>query len=387
MEKEQLEKKVEWLDAERRKALDTIAALETRLAKLESQPKQENQSKTLTSHKTRLDTYGKQLAELDKLLKSQQSAEKKDLQDVKKKTSQLEKSFTQENKSVNKLLQDFRQEILEIQSMQKSIHGHREQLAQLEGRIETVYESIQDVITGEQKRSQLAKSLEDASREDAERLTQMHAEVAALLTRLESTAKQNENLYNSHRKVEKRMDELHNAETTRRQEHEDAQQKLSLMQVENERSWKQWSQRLEAFEKQSAQIPQQLSSLESTEMAVKRAQRSFEDLIDKINRRINELNEIQRLGDQRFRQEWSTFQTDAQKRWSNFTLTQEEQQRERGRQYEKMGEQVQRMEDTLRELQDGLQHLNDQSERNLQALLELARDSLAENERFLSNSR
>ncbi|MBX3047918.1 MAG: hypothetical protein KIT46_07185 [Anaerolineales bacterium] len=387
MEKEQLEKKVEWLDAERRKALDTIAALEARLAKLESQPKQENQSKTLTSHKTRLDTYGKQLAELDKLLKSQQSAEKKDLQDVKKKTSQLEKSFAQENKSVNKLLQDFRQEILEIQSMQKSIHGHREQLAQLEGRIETVYESIQDVITGEQKRSQLAKSLEDASREDAERLTQMHAEVAALLTRLESTAKQNENLYNSHRKVEKRMDELYNAETTRRQEHEDAQQKLSLMQVENERSWKQWAQRLEAFEKQSAQIPQQLSSLESTEMAVKRAQRSFEDLIDKINRRINELNEIQRLGDQRFRQEWSTFQTDAQKRWSNFTLTQEEQQRERGRQYEKMSEQVQRMEDTLRELQDGLQHLNDQSERNLQALLELARDSLAENERFLSNSR
>ncbi|MCW5877792.1 MAG: hypothetical protein KIS80_02850 [Anaerolineales bacterium] len=387
MEKEQLEKKVEWLDAERRKALDTIAALEARLAKLESQPKQENQSKTLTSHKTRLDAYGKQLTELDKLLKSQQSAEKKEQQDLKKKTSQLEKSFAQENKSVNKLLQDFRQEILEIQSMQKSIHGHREQLAQLEGRIETVYESIQDVITGEQKRSQLAKSLEDASREDAERLTQMHAEVAALLTRLESTAKQNENLYNSHRKVEKRMDELYNAETTRRQEHEDAQQKLGLMQVENERSWKQWAQRLETFEKQAAQIPQQLSSLESTEMAVKRAQRSFEDLIDKINRRINELNEIQRLGDQRFRQEWSTFQTDAQKRWSNFTLTQEEQQRERGRQYEKMNEQVQRIEDTLRELQDGLQHLNDQSERNLQALLELARDSLAENERFLSNSR
>jgi hypothetical protein len=102
---------------------------------------------------------------------------------------------------------------------------------------------------------------------------------------------------------------------------------------------------------------------------------------------VNELGEIQRLGDQRFRQEWSTFQADSQKRWANFTLTHEEQQRENSRQRDKLGDQITALEDSVRDVQDGLQHLTDQSERNLQALLEMARDSLSENERFLSNQR
>jgi len=102
---------------------------------------------------------------------------------------------------------------------------------------------------------------------------------------------------------------------------------------------------------------------------------------------VNELSEIQRLGEQRFRQEWSTFQADAQKRWASFTLTNEEQLREETRQREKLVEQITTIEDSLREVQDTLQHLRDQSERNLQAVLEMARDSLAEHERFLSNQR
>ncbi|MCW5876182.1 MAG: hypothetical protein KIS85_04785 [Anaerolineales bacterium] len=388
MEKEQLQKKVEWLDAERRKAVDAQAAMEKRLAALEgNQSKRESSSKTLANYKTRLDAYDKQLAELEKLIKTQGAEQKKEVQGLSKQAQQLEKTFQQENKGVNKLLEDFRKEVNQLQAIQKSISGHREQLLQVEGRLETLGESIQDVITGEQKRAQLAQSLEQSSQEDAKRLTEMHAEVAALLTRLESAAKQSELVRVSQRKIEKRMDELQADEVERRQEHEKAMEKMSLAQIEYQNVWKEWGKRFEAVEQQSAQIGEQLNALEATELAVKRAQRSFDDLVDKISRRINELNEIQRLGDQRFRQEWSTFQADAQKRWSNFALTQEEQQRERSRQYEKLNEQVVRLEDTLRELQDSLQHLNDQSERNLQTLLEMARDSLAENERFLSNSR
>jgi undecaprenyl pyrophosphate synthase len=129
-----------------------------------------------------------------------------------------------------------------------------------------------------------------------------------------------------------------------------------------------------------------LKEFESTELALKRAQRAFDELVEKINRRVNELSEIQRLGDQRFRQEWSTFQADAQKRWSNFTLTHEEQQREGTRQQEKLTGQMAQLEDGLREVQDTLQHLSEQTERNLQNVLEMARDSLAEHERFLSSN-
>jgi membrane-associated HD superfamily phosphohydrolase len=139
---------------------------------------------------------------------------------------------------------------------------------------------------------------------------------------------------------------------------------------------------------QSGEVAERLKEFDNTEVALKRAQRAFDDLVEKINRRVNELSEIQRLGDQRFRQEWSTFQADGQKRWSDFTLTHEERQRESARQQEKMAAQVAQLENHLRDVQDNLQHLSEQSERNLQNLLEMARDSLAEHERFLnSNSR
>lgn len=388
MEKEQLEKKVEWLDTERRKALDAVSALEKRLATLEkSQPKQVASTKNLGAYKDRLEAAEESLSALEKSAKTHQAETKKEFQEFEKQRKQLEKVFQQEAKGLEKVLDDFRNEVGQLQSMQKNIGGHSDRLLVIDGRLESLHESIQGVITGEQQRAQLAKSLETASREDARKLAEMHAEVAALLTRLESAAKQTEAVNLTVRKVEKKVDELAAGEEERRTEHDAFLQRSALAESDRAHAWKDWSKRFEAVEAQSLQIAQQLKSIESTDLALKRAQRSFDELVEKIDRRVNELGEIHRLGDQRFRQEWSTFQADSQKRWSSFQLSNEEAQRESVRQREKLGAQVNQLEDSLRDVQDTLQHLNDQSERNLQTMLEMARDSLAENERFLSNSR
>ena len=387
MEKEQLEQKVEWLDAEHRKALDTIAALEKRLAAIEkTQTKRESSSKTLATYKARLDAFDASVADIEKRIKAQQAGNKKEIQTVDKQAKQLEKTFLQENKGLSKIMEDFRSEAGQLQALHKNINDHGEKITQAEGRLESLTESIQDVITGEQKRTQLAQSLERSSREDTQRLAEMHAEVAALLTRLESAAKQTEGIRLSQHKVENRVDQISAAEEERKKAHDDFLAKAALAQTDWQHQWKEWGKRFEAIEQQSSEVAVGLKEFESTELALKRAQRAFDELVEKINRRVNELSEIQRLGDQRFRQEWSTFQSDAQKRWSNFTLTHEEQQREGTRQQEKLTGQMAQLEDGLREVQDTLQHLSEQTERNLQNVLEMARDSLAEHERFLSSN-
>ncbi len=387
MEKEQLEKKVEWLDAEHRNALVSIVALENRLASMEkSQTKRESSSKTLATYKARLDAFDTNLADIEKQIKTQQAGNKKEIQTVDKQANQLEKTFLQENKGLSKIVEDFRKEVGQLQALQKNINDHGEKIRQTEGRIESLNESIQDIITGEQKRAQLAQSLEQSSREDTQRLAEMHAEVAALLTRLESAAKQTEGIRLSQNKVEKRVEEMSAAEEERKKAHDEFLTKAALAQSDWQHQWREWGKRFEAVEQQSGEVAERLKEFDNTEVALKRAQRAFDDLVEKINRRVNELSEIQRLGDQRFRQEWSTFQADAQKRWSNFTLTHEEQQRESTRQQEKLTGQMAQLEDGLREVQDTLHHLSEQSERNLQNLLEMARDSLAEHERFLSSN-
>ena len=337
MEKEQLEKKVEWLDVEHRKALGVIAALEKRLAAMEkTYTKHESSSKTLTTFKTRLDAFDKNLADFGKQIKTHQSEVKTEIQAFNKQAAHLEKNIQQENKGLNKIVDDFRKEGGQLQIIQKNLNGHMEKAKQVEAKFESLRESVQDVITGEQKRIQLAQSLEQSSREDTQRLAEMHAEVAALLTRLESAAKQTEGIRLSQNKVEKRVDEMSAAEEGRKKTHDDFLTKAALAQTDWQHQWKEWGKRFEAIERQSGEVAERLKEFDNTEVALKRAQRAFDELVEKINRRVNELSEIQRLGDQRFRQEWSTFQADAQKRWSNFTLTHEEQQREGSRQQEKL---------------------------------------------------
>ncbi|HEY4717476.1 MAG TPA: hypothetical protein VIH14_00525 [Anaerolineales bacterium] len=387
MEKEQLEKKVEWLDAEHRKALHTLAALEERFAAIEKlQTKREGSGETLASYKARMDVLEKGIADLEDQIKGHQAASKKEIQAVDKQAEHLEKAFLQENKGLAKIMEDFRNEVGQLQALHKNINNQGEKLEHAEGKIRSLTESVQDVIAGEQKRSQLSQSLEQSSREDTQRLSEMRAEVATLVSHLEAAAKQGEGMRLSQRKVESRLDQMSSAEEERKKAHDDFLMKATLAQTDWEHQWKEWGRRFDAIEQQSGEMATRLKEFESTELALKRAQRAFDDLVEKISRRINELTEIQRLGDQRFRQEWSTFQADGQKRWSNFALTHEEQQREGARQQEKLAGQVGELEDSLREVQDTLQYLSEQSERNLQTLLEMARDSLAEHERFLSSN-
>ena len=68
----------------------------------------------------------------------------------------------------------------------------------------------------------------------------------------------------------------------------------------------------------------QLQEWDAIQRAAKRAQESYEEIVQKFERRINEITEMQRLAEDRFRQEWVTFKADDQKRWTSFTLSQDE---------------------------------------------------------------
>jgi predicted negative regulator of RcsB-dependent stress response len=97
--------------------------------------------------------------------------------------------------------------------------------------------------------------------------------------------------------------------------------------------------------------------------------------------------EIQRLSEERFRQEWVAFKADDQKRWTNYTLTQEEQRGEVSRQYEKLTDRVTQLEDSLQEIQDLLRQMNEQTEKRLQSLLAVAHEWVSAYERSTGRTR
>jgi chromosome segregation ATPase len=214
----------------------------------------------------------------------------------------------------------------------------------------------------------------------------LQGEVSALRNRSDEYRGQFDLVTASLRKLEGRLGETL-AQDSERQEAQDAFiENQALRRVEFERTWKEWQSKIEKIDRQSSDVEKQFQSLDSTHSEVKRTIGSIEELQSRIERRINEITEVQRLAEERFRQEWVTFKADDQKRWTNYTLTQEEQRTELSRNLEKMGGQQADFDMSIQEVQDMIHQMTEETERRLQSLLTLAHDWVAAYERIAGNS-
>jgi hypothetical protein len=117
-----------------------------------------------------------------------------------------------------------------------------------------------------------------------------------------------------------------------------------------------------------------LASLEATHKAIKQSQAELDEVNLRFDRRINELTEMHRLNEERFRQEWLSFKSDDQKRWTNYQLTQEEQQQEDSRRLAKLIERVTAFEDTTQEVKESILLINEETDKQLKSFYSVFHD-------------
>ena len=271
--------------------------------------------------------------------------------------------------------------------LEKGIQARIEDENRLRRQIEETNERVELLRRDEDEYTRTYRLLEDGRRQDAKRLTDLQGEVAALRKQGDNQRGQLEILNSAQRKLDTRINELVTVEAERRDSMTNFLDKQALTQVERDRIWKDWQARFETIEKQATDIETQLLTLDATHRETKRAQVVLEELSQRVDRRLNEVTEIQRLSEDRFRQEWVTFKADDQKRWTNYTLTQEEQRSEFRRQFERMSEQITHLEDSLQELQDLLQQINELTEKRLQSLLASTHEWVSTFERTVGRAR
>jgi uncharacterized protein YoxC len=176
--------------------------------------------------------------------------------------------------------------------------------------------------------------------------------------------------------VETRIKDLLDAESERRESQTAFTEKVNIALVEQERVLKQWAERFEKMEQITEGIDEQLINLEEMKRSVKKSQDSLDEVTQRFERRINEITEVQRLNEDRFRQEWTTFKSDDQKRWSNYILSQEEQHREMNRGVDSLNEKVTELDDLFEGIKDKLDQLGEEELKRLQSLVKTLRDSI-----------
>jgi hypothetical protein len=392
MEVDQILKRVQWMDDERRKDKDAIAMLENRILALEgSLNASRQQVKELSSEVTRLGTVITRMDQFDANLLQQRVEAKKMVEEldreVKKRQEESEKVHRLEIKAVDTAVFDLRKELEPIPRLEKSILNRVEQETRLGRQIDEVKAKIETVRHSEEEYTRTYRLLEDGRRQDTKRINDILGEVTALRKRVDDQRGQVELVNNNLRKLETRLSELVTVEAERRDVQTAFLDKQSMLHVERDRTWKEWEARFQIVENQATEIEGQLQKLEITHRDAKRSQGILDELTQRVDRRINEITEVQRLAEDRFRQEWVTFKADDQKRWTNYTLTQEEHRNEINRSTEKQTERITQLEDSLQEEQDLFQQMDEHTAKRLQSLLAMVHEWVTAYERSTTRVR
>ena len=94
---------------------------------------------------------------------------------------------------------------------------------------------------------------------------------------------------------------------------------------------------------------------------------------------------MQRLAEDRFRQEWVTFKADDQKRWTSFTLSQDETHKDDRAGTEKLEVRLTSLEDLVQTQQDVLHQTKEANEQLFQGMLAQIHELLSAYERIMSS--
>jgi chromosome segregation ATPase len=310
--------------------------------------------------------------EYDDLSSKQRIEALRQIQELEKKVTNYEKKIDKQRKddldNVNKRLLEFENEIKPIGELKEEYRVNQ--------RIEEVTKHLAEVNLANEETSKSQKLFEDNYRLEYKKISDLQVEVSTIRKKMNEERTTIESHMEFVRKLEARINDLINQEQLRKQEQLAFIENQSRSYVDRENLWKEWQARFDRIEELSSGLQTQLIELEKTHRTVKKSQADFEEINLRLDRRINEITEMNRLAEERFRQEWISFKADDQKRWTNYSLTQEEETREASREAVKIMERLTALEDESQNLIDSVNIINEETEKRIKALLSLSNDLL-----------
>jgi chromosome segregation ATPase len=389
MEFDQIIKRLDWLDEEHRKDKAALDALIDQLAETKGELKFANEkikelSTELSQYSTvfaRIDQFNGSVAQLRvDILKYVDEGDNKDVD----KLPEAEKRFQLQINGLNKSILEFRKFKEPIAEIKRALKinadeeaRHSQLISAWEKRLQEVLETIEEV-------KLIQKAAEGPRRQDAKRLADLQGAITAARKRMDEVREKNELFNDNIRRLETRLNEILTSEAERRQSQAAFIETQASLQIDRDRALKEMEEYLSNIRKQTGTMEVQLQEWDVIQRAAKRAQESYEEIVQKFERRINEITEMQRLAEDRFRQEWVTFKADDQKRWTSFTLSLDETHKDDRASVGKLEERLTALEDLVQTQQDVLQQTQEANEQLFQGMLAQIHEFLSAYERIMS---
>ena len=329
MEINQIASMIEWLDEERRRDKAAMATLEERLAQ---------QAETIGQMQRRINS-----------VESDQSMMKQETLPVQKEREILERLRTEtrqslENAEARRLTAEREAERrLELQreNVQRSLRDLSEKLGRLEKQmtafsgLETERERLTNAMRAlNQEMDDLTKKLEEPDRRlafleeqrraDARRLMEIETELPEYKRAMDTLRPKLVLVEDLAIRNEGRIQEFGNVERERREQLQQFIDQQQLVMQQRDQQVADLTRRFGAHDEALQKNIERFEMWSQTHREMKRIIDDFNRIGDRLERRINEVAEMQRLSEERFRQEWNDWRDDDQKRWKQLTLSNDE---------------------------------------------------------------
>ncbi len=380
LDNQNIEKRLEWLDNERRSDKALIASIQQQLESISTENSTlRTQLADLQSEITRLNTLMLRLKQFEQDVSTLQTDTNRQMEGFKDavQEKQIQTDINQRGiETLNETIRNIRSKVADYESINAILEDRKDEDIRLSSLIEELKTQVNEIARFDDEYKRNLHMIEENHRQDSKRLTDFQGEIATIRKRQDETRGKQELFGDNIRKIDGRIKNLLDAESERRQTQTAFNEKINLMQVKRDRIFNQWAERFEKMEQITADLDEEISGLENTHRSVKQTQGTLDEVTQQFRRRINEITEVQRLNEDRFRQEWTTFKSDDKKRWSNYTLSQDEQHREMNKSLNSLADRITNLEDLLEVLDENFKKFGRDYIKHIKSLLNTYRETL-----------
>jgi chromosome segregation ATPase len=385
MELSQIAKTVEWLDAERRKDKQELTVLSERIGAMAA----ENSTLMRRIHQLETDLAASnnqvaRLSKIDEILDGYRKELTRQVSEVEKRSLEANKEDERlrriDRDGVNKSIAEVRKELEGIARLERDLQARREEEQRAARAISELQKRVEDFNKLVDDRNRAVTLVEEGRRQDAKRLTDVQTEHADLRRRTDDVRGKIEIVEDIARRAEVRITEVVNAESERRALQTQWTEAQTIRQTEHERAWVELQGKVEGSLSTMEEYARRVNAYYESNRELARAAQEMKQATELLERRLNEAGEIQRLSEDRIRQDWAAFLADDQKRWTTHMLLRDEQWREHDRLEEKQTSQIENLDEALVELRDSLARFQETDNQRMALIVNLARELAADAE-------
>jgi hypothetical protein len=378
---EDLKNRVDWLDEERRKDKALLAKLEERMAgltgSLESQTKQLQETNSqLTKMNTRI-----QPQKIDETLLKYRADNTRALEAMDKRRLELEeeagRSRANEKNRIDKTIGEFKKQIEIISDLQESMEARKSEQARQAVLLQEMRKTLDAIQKRDEERTRIIAATEEGRRQDIRRMADIQGEQQAGRDKNSEISARLDALEASGRRMDGRQAELMAFELERRNAMAIWQEQQTSALVERERQWKDWEKKSADSIARMTEFLKQVDQYQELQRTMRQSIEEYHSLSDRMEQKVKEMAEIQRIQEDRLRQDWTTFLADDQKRWTAQNLTWEDEWRERDRKFTKLSDKLTHLEEGFEEVSDSMSAAQEGERARLETLANLIREWLA----------